>query len=278
MRRKNAVTLSLLIFTAFICLSCAQTRRTHENINSTLWVQTSAEFRVLSEQTYERAKEKLESAFVDPEWTAAIEQVGEVSDLPPAIIMDIDETILDNSPFAATLIKEQRSYNDALWASWVSRSQAQPLPGALEFATYARDKGVEVFFVTNRAHETEPATRDNLDRLGFPLNHVRDTVLTKNEKPYWGFDKTSRRQFVAQAFRILLIVGNEVNDFVSEANATPEDRIKIAGAYRSYWGEKWFLLPNPLYGSWEEALYGFDRGLSKADKLRKKYEWLKVAH
>lgn len=278
MRRKNAVTLSFFALTTCICLSCAQNRQTHENINSTLWVQTSAEFRVLSEQTYERAKKKLESALADPGWTAAIEQEGQISDLPPAVIMDIDETILDNSPFAATLIKEQRSYNDALWASWVSRSQAQPLPGALEFVTCARDKGVEVFFVTNRAHEMEPATRDNLDRLGFPLNHVRDTVLTKNEKPHWGFDKTSRRQFVAQAFRILLIVGNEVNDFVSEANAAPEDRIKIAGTYRSYWGEKWFLLPNPLYGSWEEALYGFDRGLSKADKLRKKYEWLKVVH
>lgn len=275
MKRKTGLILPLVLFVAFIAYSSAEQIQTHENLNSTLWVQTSAEYRVIAEQAYALAKEKLDIALKDRAWTAAIEQVGNYSELPPAIILDVDETVLDNSPFEAELIKRNQRFNRQLWTGWVLRSHAQPVPGAIEFVKYAHEEGVEVFFVTNRDHKTESATRENLRNLGFPLNLEMDTVLTRNERPDWGSDKSSRRRFVAGKYRILLLFGDDLNDFVSGAKAPQADRIKLAAKYRSFWGERWFLLPNPDYGSWEGTLYDYDYALPIEEKLKRKYEKLR---
>jgi acid phosphatase len=190
--------------------------------------------------------------------------------------MDLDETVLDNSPFVAHLIKENRSYGADLWTAWVSKSQSKPLPGALDFVEYVRGKGVKVFFVTNREHETEPATRRNLRSFGLQITAGTDTVLTRNERPNWSQDKASRRRFVAERFRILLLFGNELEDFVSTGRSTPEARVRLMEKYGTFWGERWFLFPNPVYGPWERALYNYDTGLSKDEKIRRKYERLET--
>jgi acid phosphatase len=264
----------VMFFLAFALPSCTENIR-YEALNATLWVQTSAEFRALAEQIYTVGQERLEAALEDRTWTAAMEQSGSYSHLPPAIIMDIDETVVGNAAFAAELVTKNKGFNRELWAGWVSRAQAKPIPGALDFVTHAHERGLVVFFVTNRDHATESATRDNLRRLGFPLNTDMDTVLTLEERPDWGWDKSSRRRFIADRFRILLLFGDDLNDFVSGAETTPEDRVKLAAKYESFWGERWLLIPNPIYGSWERSLYDFDRDLPSEKKFKMKYERLK---
>jgi acid phosphatase len=242
----------------------------------TLWVQTAAEYEGLTEQAFGMAGDRLAAALADPTWTAAVEQVGTAyADLPPAIIADVDETILDNSPLEARLAVEGIPYSEAVWKEWVELRAAKALPGAKAFLERAHQQGVTIFYVTNRSAEQEEATRDNLKSEGLPLDGSEDRVLTKGEND-WGSDKITRRQAVAKTHRILLLLGDDLNDFVSGARAQePETRIELARQHADKWGRRWILLPNPIYGSWEASLYGRDYGLPVEEKLRLKRGYLR---
>ena len=230
----------------------------HDNLNATLWMRRSAEYRMIVAQTYRAARSALDAALDDPTWHAALEQGEDFATLPPAIIVDIDETVLDNSPYQAALVEGNRAYSPDSWHRWVSAARAKALPGAREFLRYAAGRGVQVFYVTNRNAHDEPVTRKNLEREGLPLDGAEDTVLSRHEREDWGSDKRSRRLYLARRYRILLLLGDDLNDFVSGARSgTPEDRIALARRYGDAWGRRWFLFPNPTYGSWEGALYGF---------------------
>lgn len=237
-----------------------------EGVLGTLWVQTAAEYQVSSEQVYKSAREQLDQALADTQWTAAVEQKTVNPSAPPAIILDVDETVLDNSPFQAKLLIDDATYTPELWGQWVQKKSAIPVPGAVDFLTYAKEKGVTIFYVTNREKSEEEATRDNLTTKGFPLDTATDVLLTQDEKPDWTSDKTSRRAAIAQNYRILLLFGDDLNDFVAGAKkkpngdlVKPEERVALAERYQENWGSKWFMLPNPQYGSWERALDGQEK-------------------
>ena len=252
-------------------------RQTHELLNSVLWTQSAAEFQVLARQSYLRAQEALDQALDDPSWTAALEQEGRYDMRPPAVILDVDETVLDNSPYEVRLILREAAFSTDTWHEWCKEAGATAIPGALEFTRYAARKGVTVFYVTNRRHEVEEATRKNLEMLGFPLDPKRDTLLTRGERPEWDTsDKTPRRKEIASRHRVLLLVGDNMGDFVPIEGASVEERAQLVDRYSDYWGARWIMLPNPQYGSWEGALYKFEYGLSDDEKLRIKYEWLKA--
>jgi acid phosphatase len=258
--------------------SCSTDRQTHEGLRAVLWVQTSAEYGACAEQAYRAAKEKLDLAIRNQDWTAAPEQLKDYQHLTPAVILDVDRTVLDNSPFQGQLVKEGGAFTRDLWDKWVFMAKALPVPGALEFVKYAESKKVEIFYVTNRTVNLEGATRKNLEGLGFPTKREPDTVLMRKEKG-WGSDKSSRRRHVAKDYRILLLLGDDFNDFVSGVRGkgvTLTDRMRLANQYKSYWGEKWIMLPNPVYGSWEGALYEFEYGLPHTEKLERQYEKLKT--
>ena len=165
----------------------------------------------------------------------------------------MDETVLDNSESEERSIRAGVAYSEALWAEWCNQRRATPIPGALEFTRAAAAKGVTVFYVTNRDHALERATRDNLAAYGFPLDPARDTVLTKNEQPGWSSEKSPRRRLIAQDFRILLLVGDDFGDFVQGARDTLAARKALSEAHAAMWGVKWIALPNPMYGSWKTA-------------------------
>ncbi len=247
---------------------------THELLNSVLWTQTSVEYRATALQSYRRGEEMLDRALGDPSWTAALEQTGDFADLPPAVILDVDETVLDNSPYEARLIEQGLEYSTDTWNAWCREAAAAPVPGALEFTRYAADKGVTVFYVTNRRQVVEEATKRNLQEMGFPLDSETDTLQTRGEKPEWGSDKGPRRQEIGSRYRILLLIGDNLGDFVSGAEAPIGQREALAEKYSDYWGTRWIVLPNPQYGSWEGALFDYELGLSREEKLRRKVKAL----
>ena len=150
------------------------------------------------------------------------------------------------------------------------------MPGALEFARHAEQRGVRIFYVTNRRASNEPWTRDNLAARGFPVDPDGGNVLSLDEEPGWGSDKLTRRAHVARGHRVLLIVGDDLNDFVSGARADPEARAVLARRHPTWWGTKWIVLPNPMYGSWEHSLYRFEPGLSPEEIRRRKHEALET--
>jgi len=240
-----------------------------DRLNSILWIQTSAEYQMVATQSYLLAKLSLDKGLEDSSWAAAIEQIDNYSQLPPAIIVDVDETVLDNSAYYARLENAGEYWDDELWNNWVLEMLASDVPGSVEFLQYAQSKGVMVFYITNRAFKHERATRNNLLSLGFPISNQVDNLLTMGEKTNWGYDKTSRRCYVAEQYRIVLIIGDDANDFISVTkDVTPEQRMEIINKYR----EKWIVIPNPIYGGWEFALYSDKYGPSDAQIFDSKFE------
>jgi 5'-nucleotidase (lipoprotein e(P4) family) len=221
--------------------------------DSVAWFRTSVEYRAVSVQAYRLAALMLDRALVDPAWTAAIEQTGDFGSRPPAVILDVDETVLDNSESEERNIRTGAAFTEERWAAWCNERKATPIPGALQFTRAAAAKGVTVFYVTNRDHALEQATRDNLVKCGFPLDAARDTVLTRGERPEWASDKSSRRSLVARDFRILLLIGDDFGDFVAGARGTVTSRRALDESNAAMWGVKWIALPNPMYGSWKTA-------------------------
>jgi len=217
---------------------------------ASLWATASAEYAAVALQTYAGAREKLDLALADPAWTAYLEPSEGYESLPPAIIIDLDETVLDNRPFQMRLIREGLEFDEAMWNEWVRESRAEAIPGSVEFLLYVHERDVEIFYVTNRAHSVEEATRANLVTIGVPLNAEVDTVLTKHERADWESDKESRKALVAGSHRVLLIVGDHLRDFVRGEGSSRDERRNATFDHAEMWGEKWFMLPNPLYGGW----------------------------
>jgi 5'-nucleotidase (lipoprotein e(P4) family) len=250
-------------------------RQTHENLNAVVWMQTASEYRAAARQAYRLARIQLDAALADPSWTAATEQTAPSSSLPPAVVLDLDETVLDNSAFQARQVADSTPYvavpySEEAWNKWCEERKAGAVAGAIDFVKYATGRGVTPVYITNRDHAVETATRDVLASLGIPVDTSRDTVLTRHENGWDSSDKSARRQFVAASFRILLLVGDNFEDFVSGTRASLADRITLEQKYDSYWGTKWIVLPNATYGSWEQAI-AFGQGqLTDAQMLAAK--------
>jgi acid phosphatase len=231
-------------------------------LNATLWAQSSVEYRGVALQAYRSARLSLAKALKDKKWTAAVEQTGNFRKLPPAIIVDIDETVLDNSPGQARFLLEGNGrYRSDQWTAWTAEHKAKAIPGAAEFLREAASKGVTTFYVTNRGQGEENNSRLNLQAEGFPLKAVTvpeigDTLLVRGEKPEWTADKGVRRALIAKHYRILMLCGDDLNDFIA-ARVSPQERAEKAKAYEAWWGERWIILPNAAYGSWEDTWLDF---------------------
>lgn len=234
-----------------------------DNLNATLWMQRSVEYAGSTESAFALAKIRLNEALKDTGWTAApAEQTGKFSALPPAIICDVDETLLDNSAYQAWNVTAGTTFSNETWSKFVAAKISTAVPGAVEFANYAASKGVTVFYVSNRTEDGEQATRDNMAKLAFPMGGTVDTFLMQKEKEDWTSKKGTRRAFVAQNYRILLLLGDNFGDFVDSYKGTEDDRKKVYEANATHWGHDWIMLPNPSYGSWEAVPYKFDYGAS----------------
>jgi 5'-nucleotidase (lipoprotein e(P4) family) len=229
--------------------------------NASLWAQSSAEYRASSMQAYAAARTALDTG------------LAVASDRPPAIILDLDETAIQNSAFEARMIRSGKTYDQAEWSRWVAESAATAMPGAAEFLAYARSRGVTPFYITNRLAAEEAATRANLEKLGYPLDAANDTLLTRGEQPEWkSNDKTSRRDFVASRYRVLLLLGDDLNDFVNAQGKDEQQRLDLMRQNSGKWGTSWFILPNPMYGSWEAAEAGTG---TPCEQLKRKVETLR---
>lgn len=245
-----------------------------DNLNAVLWVQRSVEYRAVSESIYRAAAEELDAALADPQWNALVpgERGGDDATLPPAVVMDVDETVLDNSPYQARLVRDGLEYDDATWAAWVEERKARPVPGVVEFARAADAKGVTILYVSNREQRLADATLANLRSVGLPVSGDDaflglGTVVEGCAQA--GSGKTCRRQLAGRSYRVLMQFGDQLGDFAETAGTTTA-REALHDEYRSWFGERWWVLPNPTYGAWEPALWSGQRGLSRESKREAK--------
>lgn len=240
---------------------------------ATLWTQRSVEYRANALTVFALAKIRLDEALTDKSWTAApAEQKGDFQNLPPAIVLDVDETLVDNSLYQAWMMRTNQTFSVKTWNEFCAAQVSRAIPGAVEFAKYADSKGVKVFYVTNRGVETEKDTRANMERLGFPMGGNVDTFLMQNENPDWGSAKGTRRAVIAKDYRVLLNIGDNFGDFDDRYRTSEADRVKAFDSDLAYWGKQWLMIPNPTYGSFDSATYGHDFKKPVAEQRKAKWD------
>ena len=228
-------------------------------IGSILFMQKAAEYRALSYQAFNLARMRLDADFVKKN----------LKQLPKserkrarAVVVDVDETVLDNSPHQAFIVINQLPFTANVWTQWVNQRKAKAIPGAADFLTYANQKGVKVFYVTNRDEIHRQATIDNLKQTGFP-DASDETVLVRTTES----GKEARRQKIMEKYRIVLLIGDNLNDLsnVFEKKSIA-DRFAEVDKSRELFGKKFIVLPNAMYGDWESAIYEYKR----PDEVEKK--------
>lgn len=246
-----------------------------DNLNAVAWTQTAVEHDLIYLQTYRDAQSRLLAAMKDKQWDALAkdDRVAPVAGLKPAVVLDIDETVLDNSPYQARLIKSGGEFNEADWAAWCKEEKARALPGVVEFTQFAAKHGIAVIYVSNRAKDLDEATLGNLRKAGVPVSGPEaflglGTFVQDCEQV--GTEKGCRRQLISRKYRVLMQFGDQIGDFANVLANTAEGRQKAIAPYMAWIGTRWFVLPNPSYGSWEPALFNNDWSLPREQRRQQK--------
>ncbi|WP_379970525.1 5'-nucleotidase, lipoprotein e(P4) family [Ectobacillus sp. sgz5001026] len=225
--------------------------------SSVLWYQTSGEARALYYQGFQLGKMKL---------LEAIRDKPKEQKKPLAVVLDLDETVFDNSPFLAkAILTETKAY--LLWNDWVRQAKATALPGSIDFLTYADGKGINIYYVSNRNIAYMDATLENLKRIGAPQATKEHVLLQVNEK-----GKEARRQFLAAKHTITLYFGDNINDFLALDGESVAKRNEAVDQNRMKFGQNFIIFPNPMYGDWEQALYNYEmKTEEEKQKLQQSY-------
>ncbi len=243
--------------------------------NAVLWQQTAVEYRVNAQQNFRMATDAIPALLADKNLTAAVEQTGNFAELPPAIVVDVDETMLDNSPFEARIVKQGMAFSEDAWTQWCQEQAAKGVPGAKKFTKAANRLGVRIMYLSNRDVSLTEATRANLAALGFVDTENNETFFFRDKAR--GFDsKGSRRAEIAKRYRIIMLVGDNFGDFHEGYKADPKARRRLAEQYGRYWGSRWIMIANAMYGSWEQSLYGFDSSKPAAQQRVEKLDHLNL--
>ena len=243
-------------------------------LHATVFQQASAEYHATATQIFRAATERIDALLATPDATA-LEMAVDTAGKPPAIIVDVDETVLDNTPWQVRAMRDGTSYPTG-WREWCEESSAAALPGAVAFLQTAAAKGVTVFYVTNRDVSVDDATARNLASQGFPMAAGLDVVLTKNERPDWTSDKSSRRAHVAASPRVIMMLGDNLGDFIGDEFTRLDNpgRVGAVEQFAAHWGADWFMIPNAIYGGWSQAAMDYQRGLSPAGEVQRKLDAL----
>ena len=229
-----------------------------QSILATLFVQQSAEYKAICMQTYHLAKNRLDELLS----TGPIDK--------PAVVLDIDETVLDNSPYAGWKIKNGKPYSWETWKQWSDLAAADSVPGSLGFLRFADRKGVSIFYVSNRKVAELEATMKNMEQLGYPQVEQAHFMLKETSS-----SKAERRAAIQeQGYHILLLIGDNLADLNNRFEKQPHTvRQHLVDSLSGKFGEEYFVLPSPTYGDWETSLYDYDYSLSPAqvDSIRRSY-------
>ena len=258
--KKLVMTISSVLATVVLATGCAQKTeekkeenkngdnkitltydqlRSRENTMGALWYQNAAEVDALYQQGYNVATNKLKELLKQP------------TNKPYSIILDIDETVLSNIPFQVKMVKDGTAFNPKLWDEWVQKAEATPVAGAKEFLQFADKNKVQIYYVSDRTDSQVDATIKNLEAQGLPVQG-RDHIMLKKEGDK---SKEGRRQEVIKHTNLVMLFGDNLVDFAEFSTKSEADRDKMFEQLKAEFGDKFIVFPNPMYGSWESAVY-----------------------
>ena len=212
-----------------------------ENMMATNWYQTSGEARALYLQGYNVATQRLKEYLKTPHTK------------PYSIVLDLDETVLDNSPYQAENIILGRGYDSKSWDEWVNMKKAKAVPGAKEFLQFADKNGVKIYYISDRTESQLEATIENL-RAGGIRVQTNDSVLLKNKGDKSG--KVNRREYVKNHTQLIMLFGDNLSDFDLFSSKSIDERNAKVEELSKEFGDRFIIFPNPLYGAFETAIYG----------------------
>lgn len=263
----TAKTLLRSLLIAFVVVSCsaqkslvgpapAKDKLVQQNVDATIWYNTSAENFYIYHQTYAYAKKQL------------VERLKvNKSGASPAVILDIDETVLDNSPYMYELIARGESFTEESWDKWVRQSSAKLLPGVEDFLMFCESNGVQVFYVSNRSVEHLEFTLENLMKYNLPNVNPENVMLKEDSS-----DKSTRRRLVQQQYNVVLYIGDNLRDFDEMfRDRTVKYGKDIVEKQLEEMLPQFILLPNPMYGQWQ-AIFTYPEGASDAQKAELKVQ------
>ena len=226
---------------------------------ATLFQQTAAEYRALCYQAFNIGRIMLDVDLAD-----------KTVDKHRIIVLDIDETVIDNSPFQAKSVLNSTNY-PTYWKEWCNLAEAEPLPGAIEFLNYARANGVSIYYITNRKEEFKEVTIQNLKEKGFPHADAEHVIMRTAEA-----SKEGRRQELLTKHHISLLFGDNLNDFAEDFEGKDiKSRFAAVDQSSNLFGTRFIVLPNAMYGDWEDALYGYSPRLNDSIKFEMRRKALK---
>ena len=271
MRTKKIVSGLLVLLACAAVSGCATTggvvsTPAHDNMDAVTWLQSSTEYAAVTAGVYAAATAQLQEL--------AARNESEAGGM--AVVLDIDETVLDNSRYQGQLVLDDATYGTESWDAWVALRAAGAVPGVVDFIRTSQALGVHVAFITNRPclvrQDTPGAcpqaedTLVNLEAVGIatsstslflmsdePSDRCR-ALLTESELAdgKWSSDKTSRRECVKLDYDVVMLFGDQLGDFSElESDSSGKPGRNIAAEYAEYWGRSWFMLPNPTYGGWK---------------------------
>lgn len=255
----------IVLFVSFFGVSCTTAPVAHapESDLGLLWVKHSAEYPAITKQVYQSATRDLQG-FIDDESWSAMPGYPQTDGLPPAVVLDVDETVVSNIDFQ---ISFERPFTNRKLYDFYQQHPAMPVAGVIEFIAAARDAGVTVFFVTNRPCEPiddnpDPCPQKNgviheLESIGIDVDPAHVMLADQNG---WDRAKIARRELIAESYRVIMLIGDDLGDFAPCVRtklygpcvepATKESRQQLVEAFADYWGHGWYILPGPTHGSW----------------------------
>jgi acid phosphatase len=224
-----------------------------ERLGANLYMQTAAEYRACCLQTYHLAQLRLAALMA-------------AKPAKPAIVMDLDETVLDNSAYESYLYESGKENSQDQWMAYERDypDRVALVPGAKPFIEKAEAMGATVVDISNRSEQYRSSTIKALKHVGINVDGIEDRLHLRTDTP----NKTQRREEVAANYNVLLFFGDNLRDF-SEMFIAPtvrgeegaegynkaiQSRFERVDEAAWHFGENWFILPNPAYGEWENLI------------------------
>lgn len=202
--------------------------------NDVRWVKESNEYKAICHQVYSNALGEINNKLHYNRSSLNIPNHNF------AVVMDLDETVLDNSDYQVDILSKNQTFSIESWSLWVKDEKASLVPGAFNYITFLRDNNIQIIFISNRMNERLESTKNNMRKLGIYADEdiylLRKNKQDKKTVRRNEIDKLIGRMSTYDPFTIIQYLGDAMGDF--EYNES--DRF----------GTDQFIFPNPMYGKW----------------------------